>query len=247
MDFGQDDRQIINIKSPEAIANFAVSKDEGTTVTCSTSGCNKTIEVDNNDKDIISDVVVHVKTSVNVPKSKNETIEDTPDVPVILGYGNSNPQFIPGNPIDSNPVVVSNYPVPIPESKIRPYPPSRKYFPPNRKQVSFENDVLYLPYLEPSFHKYYFGEQPPLQYVWSPRAGASFNPVEFKRFEKPTWNRVQWHNEPVGPLSSQRATTGHTTCTCQNPGLNWYPTTPTWNIQKRNLNTRIDDKLAPLN
>lgn len=166
--------------------------------------------------------MVHVKTSVNIPKTKNETIEDTPDIPVVLGYGNS--QYAP----EDHNLMVTNY-------------IGKHQVPHRNKQVSF------VPYFEPSFHKHHFGEQPPLQYVWPSEGGAvGFNPVEFKRFEKPpVWSR------PVASFSSQfpaRSNGYYTTCTCRNPGLNWYPTTSTWNINGRgNLNTGIDDKLAPLN
>ncbi|KAK9758528.1 hypothetical protein QE152_g423 [Popillia japonica] len=195
LDFGQDDHPVFNIKSPGITS--ANIKDE-TTVICSGSGCNKTIS-ENSDKDIVNDVVVHVKTSVNIPKTKNETIEDTPDIPVVLGYGNS--QYAP----EDHNLMVTNYI--------------------GKHQVPHRNK----------------------QYVWPSEGGAvGFNPVEFKRFEKPpVWSR------PVASFSSQfpaRSNGYYTTCTCRNPGLNWYPTTSTWNINGRgNLNTGIDDKLAPLN
>ncbi|GJQ65749.1 hypothetical protein Trydic_g11933 [Trypoxylus dichotomus] len=213
LDFGQDTHPVIHIKSPGVLTNADDSKNSDTTVTCSKTGCNKTITEDG-EKDIVSDVVVHVKTLVNVPKSKNETIEETPDIPIVLGYGNSN-----------NPEIISdlenNYATPVYESKFQPQL-RRKYYEPINKQ-----------------------------YAWTPRGGApSINPVEFKRFEKPAWNRRQWSSGFVGPAPSRTSlpSSGYTTCTCHNPGLNWYPTSSTWSIQQpRHSNTHIDDKLAPLN
>lgn len=218
-----------------------ISASEGdTVVVCGDTGCNETQTTNSESKDVISDVVVHVKTSVNVPTKNTTIIEETPDVPVILGYGNSNPQI---TPIDN---LGKQSPVPgvprFPQHR-------RKYLPP--KQVSLNSQPSYVPYLENSFHKYSFGEQPPLQYVWTPvDGGTSFNPVEFKRFEKPsTWNRVQWNdNRPAGVSPTYGVDTSkYTTCTCHNPGLNWYPTTPMWRVGTRNLNPHIDDKLGPLN
>ncbi|KAL3290177.1 hypothetical protein HHI36_023538 [Cryptolaemus montrouzieri] len=52
-------------------------------VKCSTTGCNTTKSKENNEV-INTDVVVHVKTSVDV-NNKTKEHEDVPDVPVVLG------------------------------------------------------------------------------------------------------------------------------------------------------------------
>nr|XP_022915565.1 uncharacterized protein LOC111425644 [Onthophagus taurus] len=184
---------------------FIFLKVESDSIICGNEGCNKTQTP--NDDDILTDIVVRVKTSQKRIKS-NETVEDTSEIPIITGISQS--------PIGESGNIYSD----------------------NFIKSNGGNENLFIPSL-PTHNRQNYGEQPPQHFVWYPKGGIVHNPVEFKRFERPpTLHRVQY------PQQFERRI-GSTTCMCQNAGLNWYPTTPTFNYY--NKKDGIDDKLEELN
>lgn len=59
-------------------------------IVCVSSGCNKTKSEDSSGDSIKTDVVVQVKTSVDITNNKSSAIGDTPDVPVVVGLAGTN-------------------------------------------------------------------------------------------------------------------------------------------------------------
>ncbi|CAH0561916.1 unnamed protein product [Brassicogethes aeneus] len=72
-------------------------------VVCVSGGCNTTKHGANKDS-VETDVVVHVKTRVEL---KNPKIDDTPDIPVVTGYKGTNLETVGGN-LNVQPLVVTN-------------------------------------------------------------------------------------------------------------------------------------------
>lgn len=238
-------------------------------IVCTSQACNKTTT---KTEGISTDVLVHVKTNVNVAVP-NTTKEDVPDIPIVLGYGglssqNPTPSGYPTNPrVADNPVfnnennhfVPSNpetIPLPQPSYNFKPSRPTAhhpRYNTRNYKNVGFQTNgiQIQIPHL-PNFNNHYFGENPPPQLVWYPKGNPSFNPLEFKRVHRPSSNPLSWNYNRIQPSSpgypKYDVTSAATTCTCQTNGLNRYPTlTPSWQVSSNAHESHIDDKLAPLN
>lgn len=239
-------------------------------VVCTSQSCNKTTA---KTEGISTDVLVHVKTNVNLA-APNTTKEDVPDIPIVLGYGglssqNPTPGGYPRNPvvaendpvlnnengafIPSNPTIV---PLPQPSYNFKASRPAvyhHRHDTRNYKHVGFQpNGIqIQIPHL-PYFNNHYFGENPPPQLVWYPKGNPSFNPLEFKRVPRPSSTPLSWNYNRIRPSSPEYpkydVSSAATTCTCQTNGLNRYPTlSPSWQVSSNAHESHIDDKLAPLN
>lgn len=57
---------------------------------CTSGGCNTTESGDSNNEDNIqTDILVHVQTKVDYKHNKTEPVGETPDIPIVVGYGGS--------------------------------------------------------------------------------------------------------------------------------------------------------------
>lgn len=270
LDFGSDDAHpgTLTIKkegeSQYRIVDEKKSNFDGIGVVCVSGICNKT---DSNAGGVSTDVLVHVKTNVNISGNNSSSKEEVPDVPVVVGYGSSGVHSIVNegnyNPppptysstfeyntpeVNSRPEFVPLQPeiITIPSSSFRPSRPAyrSKTDPRNYKNAGFQpnNVQVQIPH-RPYFINHYFGEHPPPQLVWYPSGRSSYNPLEFKRTSRPNPN---WSDIRSFTTNQIPNPTG-TTCTCLNDGPNYYPTTQHYHVQKRTTAIQVDDKLAPLN
>lgn len=77
-----------SVNNPSSSIN--VDNFDSVGVVCVSEGCNTTKSTDESGDTINTDVVVHIKTKVNLNQNKTKSIEDTPDIPVVVGTDNSN-------------------------------------------------------------------------------------------------------------------------------------------------------------
>lgn len=116
-------------------------------------------------------------------------------------------------------------------------------------QMMFNNNgtLVRVPYFEQTFHRHYYGEDPPPQHFWYPKISSTTSKVEFKT-SKPVWYPSQPLQNPhrEGSHKTVYVNGEQETCYCGGNmrGLNWYPSTRT---VTNDPGSQINDKLAPLN
>lgn len=101
LDFGDTPHQASLIRSEKKlplkvtrIVDAITSPSEKISVSCGPTGCNTTNN--NNNSSVETEVVVHVKTNVNLDKVKDKIdLEDVSDVPIVVGYKGSAPDETP--------------------------------------------------------------------------------------------------------------------------------------------------------
>lgn len=220
-------------------------------VQCGGGGCNVTKNETNSDS-ISTDILVHIKTKVQLsgnssnpslsPSSSTPAPEDTPDVPVVVGYEG------------------------IPEDQRKPFDPlgpseERRFNTPLRPPLSDEerkidgvvaisskednlNDVRYKENGIP-LHAPYYAQNPPQRYVWYPRNSGIYGSYDNRRVWTvgPPQSRSQ-----VGPQIAHNVE--ERTCICRKIGNQWYPVE---SIESRKApsfyqpGAQINDKIEPLN
>lgn len=264
LDFGSDNDEpkTIIIKG-DGSSQYKVIKEETKTnfddigVICVSGDCKKT---DTNPSVVSTDVVVHVRNNVNVSGINNTKEEETPDVPVVAGYGTSGVHSIVNNDVNlhhppSTYPSTYNYNTPefIPLQPEIITIPSRNYRrnrpiyhsktdPRNYKNVGFQtnNVEIQVPH-RPYYANHYFGEHPPPQLVWYTNGRSTYNPLEFKRTQPEASNAFFWNN--VRSLTTNQPHPVGTTCTCTD-GSTYYPTTHPQHVHKRTTDIQVDDKLS---
>lgn len=91
--FRSDSRDSKNAFTPFKYSKTVKASDdfENIGVVCTSSGCNTTESSGNNNSEdhIQTDILVHVQTKVDYKHNKSETVGETPDVPIVVGYGGS--------------------------------------------------------------------------------------------------------------------------------------------------------------
>lgn len=224
LDFGEDQHKS-NFEEP------GVANSEQIKVQCGEGGCNVT-KNGTSDESFSADVLVHIKTRVQIGNSSTSSTpapEDTPDVPIVAGYGG------------------------IPEDQRQPFNPEERNYRPlvtdeERKingvvAISTKedtlNDVRYkengIPLNTP-----YYAQNPPQRNVWYPRNSGVYGSYD---------NRRVW---TVGPPQS-RSQVGNVeerTCICRKIGNQWYPVESIESRKAPNFHqpgSQINDKIAPLN
>lgn len=268
LDFGNDNEKPKSFVIKEdgssrykIVENERKSDFDSIGVVCVSGNCNKTNDESNGG--VSTDVVVHVRTNVNI-SGTNNTKEEVPDVPVVAGYGSSGVHNIVNNDFD-RPTTYNTRPevmttpqfVPINPEIINIPSPSVNYRhnrpvyhprtdPRNHKNVGFQsnNVEIQIPH-RPHYINHYYGEHPPPQLIWYQNGRSTYNPLEFKRLNTVQSNGFNWNN--IRSLTTnQLPITTRTTCTC-NDGTTYYPTTQQYHVHKRTTDIQIDDKLNPLN
>lgn len=244
LDFGED--QPRPFLEPDGVAVLKNSDD--IKVQCGGGGCNVTKNETNNDS-ISTDVLVHIKTRVQLgnassnvnPTSSTPAPEDTPDVPVVVGYGgipeDQRKPFDPLGPSEENKYNYNRPPLPPisdEEQKVNGVVAI------STKEETL-NDVRYKENGIP-MHAPYYAQNPPQRYVWYPRNSGVYGSYD---------NRRVW---TVGPPQSrshvQLGNVEEKTCICRKIGNQWYPIE---SIQNRAAPTfhqpgsQINDKIEPLN
>lgn len=244
LDFGDDQSKAI-IQEPGVAV---LQNSDAISVQCGSGGCNVT-KNETNTESISTDVLVHIKTKVQLVNSTNNqdvsstlAPEDTPDVPIVVGYeGISQDQRKPFNP--SGPSEEGKYynkdnnnpllpPLTDEEQKVRGVVNL------SSKEDSL-NDVRYKENGIP-MHAPYFGENPTQRYVWYPRNSGVYGSYD---------NRRVWTVGP--PQSRSQVQIGEErTCLCRKVGNQWYAVE---SIESRKAPTfrqpgaQINDKIEPLN
>lgn len=215
-------------------------------VQCGNGGCNVT-KNDTNTESISADVLVHIKTRVQlvnstanpeISASSTPAPEDTPDVPVVVGYG--------GIPEDQRKAFD-----PLGPSEDRRYYNSNNNNPLTNEErkvsgvvgiSSKEDDLNDVRYKENGIplHSPYLAQNPPQRYVWYPRNSGVYGSYD---------NRRVWTVGP--PQSRSQIQPGEEkTCICRKIGNQWYPIE---SIESRKLTNyhqpgpQINDKIEPLN
>lgn len=246
MDFGEDHSKSI-LEEP----GVAVLKNsDEINVQCGGGGCNVTKNETNTDS-ISTDVLVHIKTRVQLVNSTGNSgdpfvsstlaPEDTPDVPIVVGYeGLPQEERKPFNPLgptteernnNNNPLLP---PLADEEQKVRGVVAI------STKEENL-NDVRYKENGIP-MHAPYFGQNPPQRYVWYPRNTGIYGSYD---------NRRVWTVGP--PQSRSQVQIGEEkTCICRKIGNQWYPVE---SIESRKApppvfhqpGSQINDKIEPLN
>ncbi|KAF2884994.1 hypothetical protein ILUMI_21168 [Ignelater luminosus] len=194
-------------------------------IICTSNNCNATNIVAEKENGVSTDVLVHIKTNVDLEKTKNDTIQNVPDVPIVLGTKTSTtPAIINNRPISGlNPIFPgSSYP---PISILPPLSTNNAFIPSTRPSfiqnrplqsdsqiLSYPNFVTYAPQFQDNnnnvldFQNIYF--RPPINSgstyrpippttIWNqkPVRGGGYNPVEFKK----TYSNTIW-----SPVNSNR-------------------------------------------
>lgn len=249
LDFGEDHpRSILEEPGVAVLKNSDEIK-----VQCGSGGCNVT-KNDTNNESISADVLVHIKTRVQLvnstanPDSTSSTPApgDTPDVPVVVGYEG------------------------IPQDQRKPFEPlgpseDRKYnnnynnnnnnplLPPLTDEERKVNGVVTISTKEENLndvrykengipmHAPYYAQNPPQRYVWYPRNTGVYGSYD---------NRRVWTVGP--PQSRTQVQIGEEkTCICRKIGNQWYPIE---SIESRKAaptfhqpGAQINDKIEPLN
>lgn len=229
---------------------------ENLNVVCTSGGCNKTKtheSPNNTSKDTISaDILVHIKTKIGVDKSsKNNSVEDVPDIPVIVGYGGISESERNNNYNSDNNIVLSkgresskNFYIPS-QSHVKEIPP---VVVPISDSVKYkQNGIgLQVPYFEPAYNNHYFGEKPLQQYAWYVKPPGS-RPEALNQYRGVNSNRAGLYGIPQGHYHYYMTTPpGSRPCNCQKPD---YYQVYAPNVGRRfngQTNVKIDDKLAPL-
>ncbi|GLV43128.1 hypothetical protein CBL_14193 [Carabus blaptoides fortunei] len=238
----------ISFKSITPLAKLTEQKSDfgNLGIVCVDGSCNTTqTKTAQSDDKVKTDVLVQVVTSLQGKENKSINTADTDqDVPIVIGYAGTNIQnpnlqsasrrldgrddvTIQTNPVGPNYNIYNGY----------------KAHEHRRKENNF---IPQVPYIDPAFNNHYFGEMQPQQFVWQRRR------IDFQNANNP---HAFVNTRPYKPFnqwqlkypSTQHTPTGWvptTTCTCSNPGLNWYPNfgpnTPT-------PHPSINDKMGPLN
>lgn len=228
---------------------------ENLSVVCTSGGCNKTKTSESSNKankDTISaDILVHIKTKIGAESKKNNTVEDIPDIPVVVGYGGISESERNNNYNPDNNVIVTkgevsskNFYVPA-QSHVKEIPP---VVVPISDSVKYkQNGIgLQVPYFEPAYNNHYFGEKPLQQYAWYVKPQGS-RPEALNQYRGVNGNRRGLYGIPQGHYHYYMTTPpGSTTCNCQKPD---YYRLYAPNVGRRyngQTNVKIDDKLAPL-
>lgn len=201
------------------------------------------------DDKVSTDVLVQITTSLQ-GKTENKSIDTSTDidqdVPILIGYGginNQSPNLQSVNRrIDGRDAVTI---------QTNPVGPSYNYNIYNRHKAhehrpKENNFVHQVPYFDPAFNNHYFGEMQPPQFVWQRRR------IDFQNANNPHAFINTRPYKPINQWQLKYPTTQHTptgwtpttTCTCSNPGLNWYPN---FGPNAPTPNPSISDKMGPLN
>lgn len=224
-----------------------------------------------------TDVVVQVKSSVDISNKSKDVSEDIPDIPVVLGTKSAGSKNMYPNvdrglqfhPVSRN---FQGNNVPLTPINIETAFPALSQFVPNNLNegqnthtfniksapglVSLPDGYKYrtdgleikVPYFEPTYHKHYYGENSPPQYAFYPVRKAVRNPVAFNNIPRPTYSLSSWNQNY--PRQNFRHPEN---CICQNQtvhGLAWYPVSSNQGQRpgrSNNIAVGIDDKLASVN
>lgn len=237
LDFGEDQPRS-NLEVPGA------TNSEQIKVQCGEGGCNVT-KNGTSDETFSTDVLVHIKTRVQIgnsstsPNPSTPAPEHTPDVPIVAGYGgipeDQRQPFDPLGPSEerkynynynNNPLVTDE------ERKVN-----------GVVAISTKEDTLNdVRYKENGIplHTPYYAQNPPQRNVWYPRNSGVYGSYD---------NRRVW---TVGaPQSrSQIGNVEERTCICRKIGNQWLPVESIESRKAPNFHqpgSQINDKIAPLN
>lgn len=245
LDFGEDHASTAILEDPGVTV---LKNSDEIKVQCAGGGCNVT-KNENNSDSISTDVLVHIKTRVQVgnssnPASSTPAPEDTPDVPIVPGYGgipeDERKPFDPLGPSEERKYNYNDYNNPSVPALSDEERKVNGVVGISTKEDTL-NDVRYKENGIP-LHSPYYAQNPPQRYVWYPRNSGIYGSYD---------NRRVW---TVGPPQSrsqvQHGNVEERTCICRKIGNQWYPIE---SIESRKApsfhqpGSQINDKIEHLN
>jgi len=129
----------------------------------------------------------------------------------------------------------------------------------NLNRVGNDGFEVQVPYFEQTFHRHYYGEDPPEQFVRNPKRISGFRD-NGNSFSRSSWRPSAWRPRGYPTSDPYYATTARpngyrtTPCNCKEEpsgrDLKWYPRSSGVNQQQYQYDdpgSQINDKLAPLN
>lgn len=221
-----------------------------TQIICTSNNCNTTNTGSEKENGVSTDVLVHIKTNVDLDKTKNDTtIQNVPDVPIVLGTKTSTaPAVINNRPINTFPAL--NYP---PFSIVPPLTTNNVFIPSTRptfiqnqplqsdsQVLGYPNFITYAPQFQDNnnaldFQNIYF--RPPINSgsayrpisstpIWNQNGvrRSGYNPVEFRKTYTNQWSPVNLNrNKQFFNSRLGGIIPRWTPCVCEHP-LHQYPT-----------------------